>query len=144
MKKYIPAAGLFLMLAACKTGAVHKKPVHISCIPASADSSVYGKQTGTFNILSVLADGDRLTLDVEYTGCGTETTFLTWNGIFMKSLPPKVNVTPGFIQSDQECGRVIKRQLCFDIGKLRESNRKQGLVVITAGFDKTSVIPAEK
>ena len=144
MKIYIPAVGLFLMLAACKTGAAHKKAGHISCIPVSADSSVYGKQTGTFSVLSVLAEGDRLHLDVEYTGCGTEPTFLTWNGMFMKSLPPKVTVTPGYILSDQECGRTIKKQLCFDIGKLRESNRKQGLVVITTGFGNTSVIPAEK
>lgn len=146
MKAYISFTGIIMaMMVACKTKPQEKTALEAPCVPVANTSTLEGKPTADFSsILTVLVNGDKLNMQVEYVGCGNEPVFLAWSGAFMKSLPPKVSVKPGFIRSDKLCGAQIRRELCFDISALREHNRKQGLVILTDGFDKPVNIPAEK
>lgn len=129
-----------MLLAACKTTPQNNAS---SYIPLSDESVLAGSTTGKFTILTVKAEGDKLVMEVEYTGKADDSAFLTWNGMLMKSLPPKASVQPGYIISSPS-GKTVRRTLTFDISRLRENTRKQGLVILIDGFDKPISIPAEK
>lgn len=147
MKAYIPFTGIVMaMMVACKTTPQEKTvTVETPCGTVVNSAALEGKSTGDFaSILTVLVKDDKLSMKVEYVGCGNEPVFLVWNGAFMKSLPPKVSVKPVYERSDKLCGAQVRRDICFDIAPLRENNRKQGLVILTDGFAKPVNIPAEK
>lgn len=149
MKSTLSILILSIILFGCKTSEklLAKK---YECFSVIHPNIVAAKTKANVKILSVLVEGNSLNAEVEYTTFGTSyktEPYMAWNGALMKSLPPKASVEIGmyYVNPCANCDTAIaKTSLCFDITKLRENTRKQGLVLLIEGFDKSISIPAEK
>jgi hypothetical protein len=142
MKSTFTVLSIMLFAFGCKTKETQVTKYEEKCVAVSSELNAQETVPGKFNILSVQQDGDFLKLDVEYAGADNSGIFMIWNGMLMKSMPPKVSVQVGYYTS--KTTTMIKRTICYDISKLRENTRKQGLIIMIEGFDKSISIPAEK
>jgi hypothetical protein len=72
-----------------------------------------------------------LVLEVNYSGCGTEEVELVWDGIMMKSLPPRIRVKPQ-LNKDGICKMLRRETVTFDMESLLRQHGK--IVVILPGI----------
>ncbi len=129
----------------CKPNQIHKQnPASEVCYPVENPANLEGAELGDIQIKSAKVAGDCLYMDIAYSACGNEPLYLLWNGMLMKSLPPKASVKPIFVFGEARCRLLIERNVCFSIKSLRENTRKTGLVILLEGFDSPVEIPSEK
>jgi hypothetical protein len=74
-----------------------------------------------------------LVLEVNYTGCGTEEVELVWDGIMMKSIPPRIRVKPQ-LNKDGICKMLRSETVTFDLENLLQQHGK--IVVILPGISE--------
>ena len=62
--------------------------------------------------------GKCLEIEVEYSGgCGGDVWTLAWNGMLMKSLPPKANIYL-HLKDEDACREVVRKKISFDISSI--------------------------
>ena len=74
-----------------------------------------------------------LVLEVNYSGCGTEEVELVWDGIMMKSMPPRIRVKPQ-LNKDGICKMLRRETVTFDMENLLRQHGK--IVVILPGISE--------
>lgn len=85
----------------------------------------------SYEILRAWIDKDTLVVQVTYSGgCKNHFFSLVSNGMFMKSVPPKLNVVMFHSGETDECRQVIEHTLKFDITSGRYMGDKYGKVMI--------------
>ena len=132
--------------AGCKTCQPQKagKAKPDACFPVTNPTSLEGKQLGDIRIKSASVNGDCLYVEISYSACGNEPLYLLWDGMLMKSLPPKASVKPVFVWGESRCRQLIEKTVCFSLKELRENTRKTGLVLLMQGLETPVEIAAEK
>ncbi|MEY3399320.1 MAG: hypothetical protein RL220_1914 [Bacteroidota bacterium] len=95
--------------------------------------------TSPFKVLQSTCVGDVLSVVVEYSGgCETHDWTMNTNRVWMKSLPPKINL---FLEHDNHgdnCRALIQDTLLFDVTNLRYPQGKQANFILNN--DPTRVI----
>ena len=75
--------------------------------------------------------GDVLSVFVNYSGGCKEHTWDAYsNGMFAKSLPPKIYVQLKHINNDDMCRQLINEELKFNITKLKNASTKSVKVIV--------------
>ena len=124
--KLLFVAALLLSMTGCKS----KKEA--SAIPTKDFPSIenilalqapleinYKGQKGNFEILEKRQDGPFLMVKLVYSGGCNEHFFeASWDGNYMKSLPPQVNVTLTHVNNDDACRERIEKEIAIDLRKL--------------------------
>lgn len=121
----------------------NKQSAQEACYPVENPAKLEGTETGDIQIRSAKREGDCLYMEVAYSACGNEPLYLLWNGMIMKSLPPKASVKPVFVHGESRCRRLIEKTVCFSIKSLRENTRNTGLILLIEGYGQPVEIPAE-
>lgn len=111
------SAIIFLSLAACsssqktKSATKEKQVTGVLQIDTSFDRTVVKPN---IQILQSMISGDTLWLDVEYSGgCATHSFELKSKGLWMKSMPPKLNLYLVHQDGGDACREVIREKLSF-------------------------------
>jgi len=74
-----------------------------------------------------------LVLEVSHSGCGTEEVELIWDGVLMKSSPPRIRVKPQ-LNKDAMCEIKKFETVTFDFEKLLQQHGK--IIVILPGISE--------
>jgi len=89
------------------------------------------------DISKVEITDDILTIAVSYSGGCEEHEFrLYFNGMYMKSLPPKANFVLYHDNKGDACRSIVEKTLKFDITGVREKGKTTGEVMVkVVGFE---------
>jgi len=125
MKLFVLAT-LMLSMASCKskkeTSVIPIKdfPSIENILSLQAPSEINFKgQKDNFEILEKRQDGPFLMVKLVYSGGCNEHFFeASWDGNYMKSLPPQVNVTLTHVNNDDACRERIEKEVAIDLRKL--------------------------
>ncbi|MFZ5554947.1 MAG: hypothetical protein ACOZCO_17685 [Bacteroidota bacterium] len=75
--------------------------------------------------------GDILTIDVSYSGGCEEHEFkLYFNGMYMKSLPPKITLVLYHNHKGDACRSIVDKKLKFDLTPVREKGKTTGEIMV--------------
>lgn len=78
------------------------------------------RENASFDILEASISGDILTLTVSYGGGCQEHQFNAYfNGIYMKSLPPKATIYIEHINNGDNCRKIVEETLRFDLSAVK-------------------------
>ena len=95
--------------------------------------------TDPFQILSSEVKGDMLILEIQYGGGCQEHDFsMTTNLMWMKSMPPQLNLYLEHENHDDNCRALITRKLAFDLKECRYSNGNVVVLIINGDRDKST------
>lgn len=105
----------------------------------------YKGQEGNFEIMEVHQDGGFLIVKVAYSGGCNEHFFeASWDGNFMKSMPPIANVRLTHVNNDDGCRARIEKELAIDLRKLFINSSNSVMVVINGNSEgRILVSPSE-
>ena len=155
MKKHLTifsATLLMLLMVSCKrnkevvTAPVKDFPSieNILLIQLPAETNFKG-QTDNFEILETHQDGGFLIVKVAYSGGCNEHFFeASWDGNYMKSLPPQVNVRLTHVNNDDACRARIEKELAIDLRKLFLNTASDVVVILNGNVEgKILVAPQE-
>ncbi len=110
------------------------EPINIFVEELSNDVSVELKDN-FFTINNVEIIGQRLKVDVAYSGgCGNAEFRAVWNGMAMKSMPPKVNLKL-YLDDSDNCEALISKQIIVDLSKFKQVSADRVLIRL-AGKDE--------
>lgn len=89
------------------------------------------KENGNFEILNASIDGDILTLEVSYSGGCEEHEFNAYfNGLFMKSMPPKASIFIHHIDHGDNCRSVVTETLKFQLDAVKSPSKSSDYTVM--------------
>ncbi len=132
MKRLYFAAALFAIIlvafaiTSCKTvknnttyeGRNKAKKDSILINPILLDTGNAFTESDPFLLVGATLTGKILEIEVEYSGgCGGDTWTLAWNGMLMKSLPPKANIYL-HLKDEDACRTQVRKKLQFDISSI--------------------------
>lgn len=80
-------------------------------------------------ISSLSISGDILTLTVTYTGCVDDRLDLVFNGMYMKSLPPKVQLFFKRKGGSEKCNETQVREMKFDVSPVRYTGSTRTVII---------------
>lgn len=93
--------------------------------------------TDEFELLSAQVAGDSLKLEVRYGGgCKEHVYTMHTNLMYMKSLPPQLNLYLEHDNNNDNCRALITETLAFDIVKLRYSGINQVKLIVNGDREK--------
>lgn len=96
-----------------------------------------------FTIREATIRGTNLVLSVEYSGgCGGANFGAAWNGMIMKSMPPKVSVMLTFDDQDQ-CEALIRKDIYVELSPLHEIESDK-VVLSLSGYDESLLYKIKK
>ncbi|HEX7635320.1 MAG TPA: hypothetical protein VF427_08590 [Noviherbaspirillum sp.] len=86
-------------------------------------------------------DGDQLFLNVRYAGgCGIHSFQLSWDGQFMKSMPPQISAKLSHAANGDQCKSLQKELLRFDVSPaLGEHHSEISYVHVYSGQNQISI-----
>jgi len=124
--KIFVVAALLLSMASCKSKKetsdipIKDFPSIENILSLQAPSEInYKGQKDNFEILEKRQDGPFLMVKLVYSGGCNEHFFeASWDGNYMKSLPPQVNVTLTHVNNDDVCRERIEKEVAIDLRKL--------------------------
>jgi hypothetical protein len=124
--KFFFVAAMMLAFAGCRskkeTAEVPIKdfPSIESILPIQEPSDInYKGQKDNFEILEKHLDGQFLMVKLAYSGGCNEHFFeVSWDGNYMKSLPPQVNLNLTHVNNDDVCRARIEKEFAIDLHKL--------------------------
>lgn len=151
MKNLFYIAGLCTMVifgssfgCSNKNKIMEETPVTDSTQKSKVNSSGVIKQEGyslpednaSFTVESHVLKGDMLTLTVSFSG-GCENHDFTgyFNGMFLKSMPPKANLLIHHNNNGDACRSVVTEKITFDLTNMRYGT-KGPLIVQIPGYEK--------
>jgi hypothetical protein len=84
-----------------------------------------------FNIKTAQISGDILYINVEFTGEKGQHDFdLLWDGSIMKSMPPKVTLTPVHKSENTSGKKKVEMQLAFNVSLLGERGSNTVIIML--------------
>lgn len=87
-------------------------------LPIVLDTGNVFTESDPFLLIGATLTGKILEIEVEYSGgCGGDTWTLAWNGMLMKSLPPKANIYL-HLKDEDACRTQVRKKLYFDISSI--------------------------
>ena len=155
MKKHLTifsATLLMLLVLSCKrnkevaVAPVKDFPSIENILPIQLPAEInYKGQSDNFEILETHQDGGFLIVKVAYSGGCNEHFFeASWDGNYMKSLPPQVNVRLTHINNDDNCRARIEKELAIDLRKLFLNIPNDVVVILNGNVEgKILVAPQE-
>ena len=155
MKKHLTifsATLLMLLVLSCKrnkevaVAPVKDFPSIENILPIQFPAEInYKGQSDNFEILETHQDGGFLIVKVAYSGGCNEHFFeASWDGNYMKSLPPQVNVRLTHINNDDNCRARIEKELAIDLRKLFLNIPNDVVVILNGNVEgKILVAPQE-
>jgi hypothetical protein len=106
--------------------------------PASIN---YKGKIDNFEILDVHTQNQFVIIKVAYSGGCAEHFFeASWDGNFMKSMPPQANLLLTHVNNDDNCRARIERELAIDTHKLFEKQDGQVVLIINGNRNKIITI----
>lgn len=125
---------ILLLFVACKAKKEVSKGPQLQVKELIVDKELYPVEDETFSISAASIDGDILTLEVSYHGGKAFHDFeLLFNGIYMKSMPPQVNLFLKHSHTPENCEKLISESVHYNLKNLRLGER--GTVIIRlAGY----------
>ena len=115
-------------------------------LPIQSPSEInYKGQKDNFEILEKRLDGTFLMVKVAYSGGCNEHFFeVSWDGNYMKSLPPQVNLSLTHINNDDACRARIEKEFAIDLRKLFLNTPNNIFLILNGNVEgKTLVSPQE-
>lgn len=105
----------------------------------------YKGLSDNFEVLESHQDGGFLIVKVAYSGGCNEHFFeASWDGRYMKSMPPQVNVTLTHVNNDDACRERIEKELAIDLRKLFLNTPSNVVVILNGNVEgKIVVAPQE-
>lgn len=105
----------------------------------------YKGLSDNFEVLEAHQERGFLIIKVAYSGGCNEHFFeASWNEMFMKSLPPQVNVNLTHVNNDDSCRERIEKELAIDLRKLFLNTPNNVLVILNGNVEgKILVSPQE-
>lgn len=95
------------------------------------DSYSQPEDMASVDISKVEITGDILSIHVSYSGgCEEHDLKLYFNGMYMKSLPPKVTLMLYHDNKGDKCRSIVEKTLKFDIKGVREKGKTTGEVMV--------------
>lgn len=92
------------------------------------------KENADFKVLEASIEGDILKLKISYSGgCESHEFNAYFNGIFMKSMPPKAGIFIEHINKGDMCKKLETQELTFDLKNMRYPD-KEGDYTIMIGL----------
>lgn len=89
---------------------------------------------GSFEVTDAKISGDVLIIDVTFSGGCKEHEFNAyWNGVMMKSMPPKIGLYIEHKTNDDNCRKVINETLRFDLSNLKPESHQNNYTIMV-GF----------
>jgi hypothetical protein len=155
MKKHLiifSVALVFISFVSCKknkdVAAVHVKdfPSIENILPLQLPSEINFKgQSDNFEVLEKHQDGGFLMLKVAYSGGCNEHFFeASWDQLYMKSLPPQVNVSLTHVNNDDACRARIEKEIAIDLRKLFLNTPSNVVLILNGNVEgKILVAPQE-
>ncbi|MBX7052586.1 MAG: hypothetical protein K1X54_11170 [Flavobacteriales bacterium] len=112
----------------------------IKLLPINIQSDyTWPGSTDPFDVLSTEVKGDMLILEIQYGGGCQEHDFsMTTNLMWMKSMPPQLNLYLEHENHDDNCRALITRKLAFDLKECRYSNGNVVVLIINGDRDKST------
>lgn len=90
----------------------------LTCSPMVLDTAGTYVNSDPFLLVGAELKGKCLEIEVEYSGgCGGDVWTLAWNGMLMKSLPPKANIYL-HLKDEDACREVVRKKISFDISSI--------------------------
>jgi hypothetical protein len=131
---FLPLAFVLLTLSlGCngkKKGAKTPKP-EVKLVVAE-NGFVEPENNAPFTVKSVKVKGDILNIEVEYSGgCEKHEFDLFFNGIYMKSMPPKAGLILVHKNNDDNCRQLITETLKFDLTPTRYGDTKDYTIIFS-------------
>jgi len=91
---------------------------NVECLPILLDTANAFTESDPFLLVNAEFLGNCLMIEVEYDGgCGGDTWTLAWNGMLMKSLPPKANIYL-HLKDEDACRSKVRKKLYFDVSSI--------------------------
>jgi hypothetical protein len=155
MKKHLTifsATLLMLLVLSCKrnkevaVAPVKDFPSIENILPIQLPAEInYKGQSDNFEILETHQDGGFLIVKVAYSGGCNEHFFeASWDGNYMKSMPPQVNVGLTHVNNDDACRARIEKELAIDLRKLFLNIPNDVVVILNGNVEgKILVVPQE-
>jgi hypothetical protein len=95
--------------------------------------------TDAFDILSTEVSGDMLIVEVQYGGgCKDHSFNMNTNLMWMKSMPPQLNLYLEHEDNDDNCRALITRKLAFDMSTCRYQNGTTVVLIINGNREKSA------
>jgi hypothetical protein len=95
--------------------------------------------TSPFQLISTQCSGDTLILEVQYGGgCETHDWKLSTNRLWLKSMPPKMNLHLEHDSHNDMCRALITEKLYFNLSPLKYPSQKQANFIVNN--DHTKVV----
>lgn len=95
------------------------------------DSYSQPEDMASVDISKVEINGDILSITVSYSGGCEEHDFkLYFNGMYMKSLPPKITLMLYHDNKGDSCRSIVEKTLKFDIKGVREKGKTTGEIMV--------------
>lgn len=112
----------------------------IKLLPITIQSDyTWPGSTDPFDVLSTEVKGDMLILEIQYGGgCQDHDFSMTTNLMWMKSMPPQLNLYLEHENHDDNCRALITRKLAFDLKECRYSNGNVVVLIINGDRDKST------
>jgi|GEM_PF-1402982 len=97
----------------------------------------YKGKIDNFEILDVHTQNQFIMVKVAYSGGCAEHFFeSSWDGTFLKSMPPQANLLLTHVNNDDNCRARIERELAIDTRKLFEKQDGQVKVIINGNRER--------
>ena len=99
-------------------------------------SAVYPSELNKVRILDTKIIGDILQIKIEYSGgCEKHDFNLIFNGVWKRSLPPKISLFLEHKFEHEKCKSLVSKIIEFDIKKLKEKNNE--VYINLVGYSKS-------
>ena len=99
-------------------------------------SAVYSSGINKVRILDSKIIGDILQIKIEYSGgCEKHDFNLIFNGVWKRSLPPKITLFLEHNYEHEKCKSLVSKIIEFDIKKLKEKNNE--VYINLVGYPKS-------
>ena len=146
------ATFLVVVIASCKRNKeVAEAPVKDfpsieNILPLQLPSEINFKgKSDNFEVLETRHDGGFLIVKVAYSGGCNEHFFeASWDELYLKSLPPQVNVRLTHVNNDDACRARIEKEVAIDLHKLFLNTPSNVMVILNGNAEgKILVAPQE-
>ena len=137
MKNFVLILFVVIGFISCKTFLSRSKDTssHAKTLIINS-SAVYSSELNKVRILDTKIIGDILQIKIEYSGgCEKHDFNLIFNGVWKRSLPPKISLFLEHKFEHEKCKSLVSKIIEFDIKKLKDKNNE--VYINLVGYSKS-------
>lgn len=115
-------------------------------LPLQLPSEVnYKGQVDNYEVLETHQDGGFLIVKVAYSGGCNEHFFeASWDGNYMKSMPPQASIRLTHVNNDDACRARIEKEIAIDLRRLFVNTSNSAFIILNGNAEgKVLVSPSE-